>query len=126
VQSAGCTSQDGVIDDVSLVKTRTNTCLSYTSAVPSYSVSGASPKVDAGGRAIAIMPLFAGFPLSVNITLKKCAFSISLLTDVVVLTPSDEILPSAYPSAKQNSATSTNQNLPSKFWKVTSVDLGAE
>ena len=50
----------------------------------------------------------------------------SLLTDVVVLTPSDEILPSAYPSAKLNSATSTNQNLPSKFWKVTSVDLGAE
>ena len=41
----------------------------------------------------------------------------SLLTDVVVLTPSDEILPSAYPSAKLNSATSTNQNLPSKFWK---------
>jgi hypothetical protein len=38
VQSAGCTSQDGVIDDESLVKTRTNTCLSYTSAVPSYSV----------------------------------------------------------------------------------------
>jgi hypothetical protein len=38
--------------------------------------SGASPKVDAGGRAITIMPLFAGFPLSVNITLKKCAFSI--------------------------------------------------
>ena len=35
---AGCTSQDGVIDDESLVKTRTNTCLSYTSAVPSYSV----------------------------------------------------------------------------------------
>jgi hypothetical protein len=28
-----------VIDDESLVKTRTNTCLSYTSAVPSYSVS---------------------------------------------------------------------------------------
>jgi hypothetical protein len=27
-----------VIDDESLVKTRTNTCLSYTSAVPSYSV----------------------------------------------------------------------------------------
>jgi hypothetical protein len=25
-----------VIDDESLVKTRTNTCLSYTSAVPSY------------------------------------------------------------------------------------------
>ena len=38
MQSAGCTSQDGVIDDDSLVKTRTNTCLSYTSAVPSYSV----------------------------------------------------------------------------------------
>jgi hypothetical protein len=38
VQSAGCTSQDGVIDDESLVNTRTNTCLSYTSAVPSYSV----------------------------------------------------------------------------------------
>jgi hypothetical protein len=36
--------------------------------------SGASPKVDAGGRAITIMPLFAGFPLSVNITLEKCAF----------------------------------------------------
>ena len=50
----------------------------------------------------------------------------SLLTDVVVLTPSDEILPSAYPSCILNSATSTNQNLPSKFWKVTSVDLGAE
>ena len=32
------TSQDGVLDDESLVKTRTNTCLSYTSAVPSYSV----------------------------------------------------------------------------------------
>jgi hypothetical protein len=28
-----------VIDDESLVKTRTNTCLSETSAVPSYSVS---------------------------------------------------------------------------------------
>jgi hypothetical protein len=28
-----------VIDDESLVKTRTNTCLSYTSAVPSYSVA---------------------------------------------------------------------------------------
>jgi hypothetical protein len=28
-----------VIDDESLVKTRTNTCLSYTSAVPSYSVT---------------------------------------------------------------------------------------
>ena len=27
-----------MIDDESLVKTRTNTCLSYTSAVPSYSV----------------------------------------------------------------------------------------
>jgi hypothetical protein len=27
-----------VIDDELLVKTRTNTCLSYTSAVPSYSV----------------------------------------------------------------------------------------
>jgi hypothetical protein len=38
VQSAGSTSQDGVIDDESLVKTRTNTCLSYASAVPSYSV----------------------------------------------------------------------------------------
>ena len=38
MQSAGCTSQDGVIDDESLVKTRTNTCLSYASAVPSYSV----------------------------------------------------------------------------------------
>jgi hypothetical protein len=38
LQSAGCTSQDGVIDDELLVKTRTNTCLSYTSAVPSYSV----------------------------------------------------------------------------------------
>jgi hypothetical protein len=50
----------------------------------------------------------------------------SLLTDVVVLTPSDEKRPSAYPSAKLNSATSTNQNLPSKFWKVTSADLGAE
>ena len=36
MQSAGCTSQDGVIDDESLVKTRTNTCLSETSA--SYSV----------------------------------------------------------------------------------------
>jgi hypothetical protein len=32
---------------------------------------------------------------------------LSLLTDVVVLTPSDEILPSAYPSAKLNSATSS-------------------
>jgi hypothetical protein len=50
----------------------------------------------------------------------------SLLTDVVVLTPSDENLPSAYPSAKLNSATSVNQNLPSKFWKVTSADLLAE
>ena len=29
-----------MIDDESLVKTRTNTCLSYTSAVPSYSVPG--------------------------------------------------------------------------------------
>ena len=28
-----------MIDDESLVKTRTNTCLSYTSTVPSYSVS---------------------------------------------------------------------------------------
>jgi hypothetical protein len=28
-----------VIDDESLVKTRTNTCLSYASAVPSYSVT---------------------------------------------------------------------------------------
>ena len=27
-----------MIDDESLVKTRTNICLSYTSAVPSYSV----------------------------------------------------------------------------------------
>ena len=34
----GCTSQDGVIVDELLVKTRTNTCLSYTSAIPSYSV----------------------------------------------------------------------------------------
>jgi hypothetical protein len=31
-------SQDGVIDDESLVKTRTNICLSDASAVPSYSV----------------------------------------------------------------------------------------
>ena len=38
MQSTGCTSQDGVVDDESLVKTRTNTCLSETSAVPSYSV----------------------------------------------------------------------------------------
>jgi hypothetical protein len=38
VQSAGCTSQDGVIDDESLVRTRTNICLSDASAVPSYSV----------------------------------------------------------------------------------------
>ena len=30
----------GVIGDESLVKMRTNTCLSYTSAVPSYSVPG--------------------------------------------------------------------------------------
>jgi hypothetical protein len=51
---------------------------------------------------------------------------LSLLADVVILTPSDEKLTSAYPSAKLNSATSTNQNLPSKFWKVTSVDIGAE
>ena len=29
-----------MIDDELLVKMRTNTCLSYTSAVPSYSVSG--------------------------------------------------------------------------------------
>ena len=29
-----------MIDDESLVKTRTNTCLSYTSAVSSYSVPG--------------------------------------------------------------------------------------
>jgi hypothetical protein len=50
----------------------------------------------------------------------------SLLADVVILTPSYEKLPSACPSAKQNSATSTNQNLPSNFWKVTSVDLEAE
>ena len=28
-----------MIDDESLVKTRTNTCLSYASAIPSYSVS---------------------------------------------------------------------------------------
>jgi hypothetical protein len=41
-RSAGCTSQDGVIDDESLVKTLTNTCFSYTSAVPSYSVTLAS------------------------------------------------------------------------------------
>jgi hypothetical protein len=27
-----------VIDDESLLKTRTNTCLSYASAIPSYSV----------------------------------------------------------------------------------------
>jgi hypothetical protein len=48
VQSAGCTSQDGVIDDESLVKTRTNTCLRYISAVTSYSVTQASicPRVD--------------------------------------------------------------------------------
>ena len=39
VQSAGCTSQDGVIDDESLVKMRTNTCLSYASAIPSCSVT---------------------------------------------------------------------------------------
>ena len=39
MQSAGCTSQNGVIDDESLVKTRTKTCSSYASAVPSYSVS---------------------------------------------------------------------------------------
>ena len=38
MQSAGCTSQDDVIDGESLVKTRTNTCLTSTSAVPSYSV----------------------------------------------------------------------------------------
>ena len=38
MQSAGCTSQDGVIDDELLVKTRTNTCLSYASAIPFYSV----------------------------------------------------------------------------------------
>jgi hypothetical protein len=31
-----------VIDDESLVKTRTNTCLSYTSALPSYSVTSQS------------------------------------------------------------------------------------
>ena len=62
---------------------------------------------------------------TINITY-LLGFSGSLLTDVVVLTPSDEILPSAYPSCILNSATSTNQNLPSKFWKVTSVDLGAE
>jgi hypothetical protein len=31
-------SQDGVTDEKSLVKTRTNTCLSETSGVPSYSV----------------------------------------------------------------------------------------
>ena len=28
-----------MIDDESLVKTRTNTCLSYASAIPSYSVT---------------------------------------------------------------------------------------
>ena len=50
----------------------------------------------------------------------------SLLPDVVFLTPNDEKLTSADPSARMNSATSTNQNLPSKFWKVTSVDLEAE
>jgi hypothetical protein len=31
-------SQDGVIDDESLVKMRKNTCLSETSGIPSYSV----------------------------------------------------------------------------------------
>ena len=31
-----------MIDDESLVKTRTNTCLSYASAIPSYSVARAS------------------------------------------------------------------------------------
>jgi hypothetical protein len=35
----GCTSQDGVIDDESLVKPRTNTCLSETSGIPSYSLT---------------------------------------------------------------------------------------
>jgi hypothetical protein len=34
-----------VIDDESLVKTRTNTCLSYTSAVPSYSVVMSSVQI---------------------------------------------------------------------------------
>ena len=34
-----------MIDDESLVKTRTNTCLSYASAIPSYSVNTASRNV---------------------------------------------------------------------------------
>ena len=34
-----------MIDDESLVKTRTNTCLSYASAVPSYSVVTCTSKV---------------------------------------------------------------------------------
>ena len=34
-----------MIDDESLVKTRTNTCLSYASAIPSYSVVVLFPKV---------------------------------------------------------------------------------
>ena len=34
-----------MIDDESLVKTRTNTCLSYTSAVPSYSVVMSSVQI---------------------------------------------------------------------------------
>ena len=37
-----------MIDDESLVKTRTNTCLSYTSAVPSYSVVMSASRVDSG------------------------------------------------------------------------------
>ena len=39
-----------MIDDEFLVKTRTNTCLSYTSAVPSYSVLSSCNKVDEANK----------------------------------------------------------------------------
>ena len=43
-----------MIDDESLVKTRTNICLSYASAVPSYSVSrGGMPLKRALARTMA-------------------------------------------------------------------------
>ena len=34
-----------MIDDESLVKTRTNTCLSYASAIPSYSVDKTTRRI---------------------------------------------------------------------------------
>ena len=38
-----------MIDDEPLVKTRTNICLSYASAVPSYSVAGLYHRLGEGG-----------------------------------------------------------------------------